>query len=414
LVARFVGWRRERRRGVKKKRGNGEGSITRHPKRELWMARYTVETPGGTKRRAVYGKTRAEVRDKLAKALADRADGLIFDDENMTVGEYVTRWLEDSARGDLSPRTYTNYKLQLRRHIVPTIGRVKLAKLNPAHVQALYAAKLRDGLAPGSVRYTHAVLRRALEQAVRWNLIPRNPAALADPPKIRQEELEPLDPEQARILLRAAGETENRYEAVFVLSLTVGLRMGEALGLKWSDIDLDAETLRVNRQLQRVRRDGGVAGKLVFSEPKNASRRTVDLPRKAVAALKRHRKLQLEEKLKAGGSHEDSGLVFATAKGTPLDAQNVVNRHFKPLLRRAGLPDIRWHDLRHSCFTLLLSRGVHPKYVQHLAGHASIQLTLDRYSHWMPTMGKHAASAMDEALEEADSGDAPSDEKEAL
>ena len=158
----------------------------------------------------------------------------------------------------------------------------------------------------------------------------------------------------------------------------------------------------MNRQLQRTRRDEdrGVPGRLVFSEPKNASRRTVNLPEKALAALKRHRKGQLEEKLKAGGAYGNDGLVFATGLGTPLDAQNVVNRHFKPLLRRAGLPAIRWHDLRHSCFTLLLSRGVHPKYVQHLAGHASIQLTLDRYSHWMPSMGKHTASAMDEALED--------------
>jgi integrase len=191
--------------------------------------------------------------------------------------------------------------------------------------------------------------------------------------------------------------------------------MGEALGLKWSDVDLAGGSLRVNRQLQRMRReeDAGKPGKLVFSEPKNASRRTVDLPLRALTALKRHRKRQLEEKL-GGGSYEDSGLVFATAKGTPLDAQNVVNRHFKPLLRRAGLPDIRWHDLRHSCFTLLLSRGVHPKFVQHLAGHASIQLTLDRYSHWMPTMGKHTASAMDEVLDEAGREDAPEDEKGAL
>ena len=397
-----------------RKRGNGEGSISRHPKRDLWMARYTVETPNGTKRRTVYGKTRKEVRDKLAKALADRADGLIFDDENMTVGEYVTRWLEDSAKGDLAPRTYGNYRLQVRRHIVPAIGRVKLAKLNPAHVQSLYAKKLRDGLKPSSVRYIHAVLRRALEQAVRWNLIPRNPAAVVDPPKVRQEEIKSLDPGQARQFLRTAGEADDGLEALYVLSLTAGLRMGEALGLKWSDIDLDAGTLRVNRQLQRTRRDEdrGAPGRLVFSEPKNASRRTVDLPQTALAALKRHHKKQLEEKLKAGGAYEDDGLVFATAKGTPLDAQNVVNRHFKPLLRSAGLPAIRWHDLRHSCFTLLLSRGVHPKYVQHLAGHASIQLTLDRYSHWMPSMGKHTASAMDEALEDRD--EAPEDDGEAL
>ena len=245
---------------------------------------------------------------------------------------------------------------------------------------------------------------RSLEQAVRWNLIPRNPAALADPPKVRKEEIKPLDPEQARTLLRVAGETGDRHEALYVLSPAAGLPMGEPLGLKWSDVNLAGGSLRVNRQLQRMRReeDEGKPGRLVFSEPKNPSWRTVDLPQRALAALKRHRKRQLEEKLGVGGSYEDSGLVFATAKGTPLDAQNVVNRHFKPLLRRAGLPDIRWHDLRHSCFTLPLSRGLHPKFVQHLAGQASIQLTLDRYSHWMPTMGKHTASAMDEALGDED------------
>jgi integrase len=138
---------------------------------------------------------------------------------------------------------------------------------------------------------------------------------------------------------------------------------------------------------------------MVALQPKNASRRTVDLPQRAVEALRRHRKQQAEEQLKMGSSRQDQGLVFATNKGTPLDAQNIVNRHFKPLLRRAGLPDIRWHDLRHACATLLLSRGTHPTYVQKLLGHASVQLTLDRYSHWMPSMGKHTASAMDDALE---------------
>jgi len=201
---------------------------------------------------------------------------LVFDAGSTTVGEYVTRWLEDSAKGDLAPRTYHNYRLQLRQHIVPSIGRVKLSKLSPANVQALYAAKLRDGLKSSSVRYIHAVLHRALEQAVKANLIPRNPARAADPPKIREDEITPLNSEQARKLLDAA--TGEKFEALYVLSLTAGLRMGEALGLKWTDIDLDAETLRVNRQLQRMRKVDGKAGKLIFSEPKNASRRTVDLP----------------------------------------------------------------------------------------------------------------------------------------
>jgi integrase len=239
------------------------------------------------------------------------------------------------------------------------------------------------------------VLHRALEQAVRFHLIPFNPAARVDPPKVRHEEITPLDAHQARALLN--GAKSDPFEALYVVSLTCGLRMGEALGLKWSDVDLDAGMLRVARQLQRMRRVDDEPGKLVFSQPKNASRRTLDLPQRAVEALSRHRKRQLEEKLRAA-DYADPGLVFATGKGTPLDAQNIVNRHFKPLLKRAGLPNIRWHDLRHTYATLLLARGTHPTYVQKSLGHASVQLTLDRYSHWMPSMGRNTADGIDEAL----------------
>jgi integrase len=332
------------------------------------------------------------VERRLAEAMGDAAKGIVFDDDNMTVSEYLTRWLEDSAKGDLGHRAYHNYKLQIRRHISPAFGRIKLSKLTAAHIQSLYAAKLRDGLKPSSVRYIHAVLHRALEQAVRFNLIPFNPASKVVPPKVRQEEITPLDAEQARRFLYAA--RGDRFEALYVLSLTTGLRMGEALGLRWSDIDLDAKTLRVSRQLQRVRDGGG----LVFGEPKNASRRTVDLPQRAVEALRSHRKKQMEEQLRAGSEWQDYGLVFASGKGTPLDAQNIVNRHFKPLLKRTGLPNIRWHDLRHTYATLLLARGVHPTYAQKSLGHASVQLTLDRYSHWMPSMGRNTAEGIDEAL----------------
>jgi integrase len=303
----------------------------------------------------------------------------------------MERWLEDSARGDLGHRAYHNYKLQIRRHISPAFGRLKLSKLTAAHIQSLYAAKLHDGLKPSSVRYIHAVLHRALALAVRFNLIPFNPAARVDPPKIRQEEITPLDADQARKLLDVA--RGSKFEALYVLSVAVDLRMGEALGLRWSDIDFDAKTLRVSRQLQRVRDGGG----LVFSEPKNASRRTIDLPQRAVEAVRSHRKRQLEERVQAT-DYRGSGLVFATGKGTPVDAQNVVNRHFKPLLRRAGLPDIRWHDLRHTYATLLLSRETHPTYVQKSLGHASVQLTLDRYSHWMPSMGRNTADGIDDVL----------------
>jgi integrase len=323
--------------------------------------------------------------------MGEAAKGIYFDDENQTVAQYMERWLEDSARGDLGHRAYHNYKLQITRHISPAFGRLKLSKLTAAHIQSLYAAKLRGGLKPSSVRYIHAVLHRALEQAARFNLIPFNPAARVDPPKIRQEEITPLDAEQARRFLHAA--REDGFEALYVLSLTMGLRMGEALGLRWSDVDLDAGTLRVNRQVQRMRGGGG----LVFSEPKNASRRTLELPQRAVEALRNQRKKQAEEQLRAT-DYEDSGLVFATGKGTPIDAQNIINRFFKPLLKRAELPDIRWHDLRHTYATLLLARGTHPTYVQKSLGHASVQLTLDRYSHWMPSMGRNTAEGIDEAL----------------
>ncbi len=377
----------------KRSRGNGAGTV--YPRKntdgKIVGYRGSYFAPDG-KRRYVSAKRKSDAERSLRDAMTDADRGLVFDASNQRVSGYMTRWLEDFAKANLAPRTYHNYKLQIREHIIPAFGMMKLSKLDTPNIQALYTAKLKDGLKPSSVRYIHAVLHCALQKAVELRLIPRNPAASARPPKIRQEEITPLDAEQARMILEAA--KGDRFECLYILSLMCGLRMGEALGLKWTDIDFEAGTLRVHRQIQRIREGGG----LVFSEPKNASRRTIDLPQRAVEALKSHRKRQAEEQLKAGEKWQDNGLVFASRKGTPLDAQNIVNRYFKPLLRRTGLPEIRWHDLRHTCATLLLSRGTHPKMVQHLMGHASIQLTLDRYSHWIPSMGRATAEGMDEAL----------------
>jgi integrase len=377
----------------KRQRGNGAGTVYARRNKEGKITGYrgSYFTPDG-KRRYVSAKRKTECERKLRDAMTDGDRGLIFNAANQSVSEYMTRWLEDFAKANLASRTYHNYKLQIREHIVPALGKMKLSKLDTPNIQALYTAKLQAGLKPASIRYIHAVLHCALEKAIDLRLIARNPAASARPPKIYQEEITPLDLEQAHVLLEAA--EGDRFECLYVLSLMCGLRMGESLGLKWSDIDFDAGTLRVHRQVQRVREGGG----LVFSEPKNASRRTIDLPQRALEALRSHRKRQIEEQLRAGTKWQDNDLVFASYKGTPMDAQNIVNRYFKPMLRRAALPDIRWHDLRHTCATLLLSRGTHPKYVQQLLGHASVQLTLDRYSHWMPSMGKLTASAMDEAL----------------
>jgi integrase len=377
---------------LSKKRGNGEGSIHRR-KNGGWCAQYTVYTAKGRKRRTVYGKTRAEVAKKLAKGLSDREAGVVFDVENLTVGEYLDRWLKDSVEGNVGPRTLSNYQLQVRQHLRPASGQIKLKILSPAHVQGLYRSKLDSGLAPSSVRYIHAVLHRALKQALRWGLVPRNASESVDLPKLGNEEVEVLLPEEVRAFLEAA--REDRLEALYAVAVTVGLRRGEFLGLRWTDLELDGEPkLRVGRQLQRMR-DG--LGRR-FVAPKGGKGRTIRLPARTVEALKAHRARQAEMRLKAGPLYQDSGLVFTSEIGTPLEPSNIDRRSFKPLLEKAGLPNIRFHDLRHTCATLLLSRGVNPKFVQELLGHADIKLTLGTYSHFLPSMGDQTANAMESAL----------------
>jgi integrase len=373
------------------RRGNGEGSIRRR-KDSRWEARYTIHTAEGRKQKTVYGKTRKEVSEKLTEVMAVRDKGLVYDAGKLTVAEFLQCWLEDVVKPSASHRTYSTNAQQVRDHIAPTLGRIKLKELRKAHIDRLYREKLDFGLSPSTVRRVHAVLHKALEEAVKGDLIPRNPATHANKPKVKQDEIEPLDTSQAAAFLKAA--KGDRFEALYILCLMCGLRQGEALALRWRDIDLDGGTLRVNLQLQRVRDGGG----LRFSEPKNASRRTVGLPQRAVSALKSHRKRQLEEKLAAGSLYRDEGLVFASRHGTPIDAQNVVNRYYKPLLKRASLPPIRFHDLRHSCLSLLAQRGEPIRDLQALAGHATAAFTLQRYTHHYDASAKRTADAMGEIL----------------
>jgi integrase len=379
------------------RRGNGEGSI-RKRKDGRWEGRYTVHSEEGRKQRTVYGSTRREVSEKLTEAIAGRDKGLVFDAGKLTFGDHLERWLEDVVKPSASHRTYSTNAQQVRTHIAPMLGRIKLKGLRKAHIDRLYREMLDSGLSPSTVRRVHAVLHRALEEAVKGDLIPRNPAAHANKPKIKLEEPEPLDASQAAAFLKAA--KGDRFEALYILCLMCGLRQGEALALRWQDIDLDGGTLRVNLQLQRMRRDGKKSGRLVFSEPKNASRRTVGLSQRAVSALKSHRKRQLEEKLTAGPVYQDEGLVFASRFGTPLDAQNVVNRYYKPLLEQAGLPPIRFHDLRHCCLSLLAQHGEPIRDLQALAGHATAAFTLQRYTHHYDSSAMRTADAMSEILAE--------------
>jgi integrase len=313
-----------------------------------------------------------------------------FDAGKQTVEEYLARWLSSSVQDTVRQRTYERYESIVRVHLAPAIGKVKLKALTPDHVRGLYRSKLDEGLAPRSVLHIHRTLSKALKQAVMDGLIPRNAAAPVKPPRPRREEIRPLNREQVWALFEAA--RDDRLEALYVVAVTAGLRRGELQGLKWEDLDLEAGTLQVRRTLSEPR------GGYIFEAPKSGKGRNIRLTQRATTALTKHRKRQLEERMRLGILWQAHDLVFPSGAGTPLSGGNL-NRAFKALLKRAGLSSmIRFHDLRHTCATLLLRQGVNPKFVQELLGHGDVSLTLNVYSHILPDMGDIAASAMDDAL----------------
>jgi integrase len=370
------------------RRGNGEGNIYER-KDGLWEARYTIQTDSGPKRHSVYGKTRKEAADKLTEAQANRDKGLIFDAGAMTVGKYLNDWLADSVKDSVRKYTYVRYESIVRVHLSPTLGNIRLKSLTPAHVRKLYRQKLEAGLSPRSVQYIHTTLKKALKAAVLDGLIPRNVCDAVKPPQVRRDEVVPFTPEQVKVLLTAA--SDDRLEALFIVAIHTGLRQGELLGLKWTDVDLDDRKLTVQRSLAI---DG------TFNPPKRkSSRRTVKLTRPAANALRRHRIKQNEERLQAGAQWTDLGLVFPNNIGKPMDANNLYHRDWKRLLRCAGLPDtFTFHTCRHTFATTLLQQNVNPKIVQHQLGHATFSQTMDTYSHVMPEMGNVAADALEAAF----------------
>src|SRR5215204_1804681 len=371
------------------KRGNGEGSIGRR-KDGLYMGRYTVQTPTGPKRKTLYGKTRREVDEKLTKAKADRDGGLVFDADILKLGDYLARWLNDSVKDTVKQTTYESYERLVRIHLVPAFGRMKLKNLTPTHVRGLYREKLDSGLSASSVQCIHALLHKALKQAVNDGLISRNVTEAVKAPRQIRKEIQALPPEQARAFLQAA--KSDRLEALYLLAIHTGLRQGELLGLRWSDVDLDQGTL----QVRRIR--SAAKGTPTFTTPKNNKSRSVRLTTQAVQTLQDHRKRQIEERLTYAGHWQDTGLVFTSTVGTPLNRHNLFRRSFKPLLRRAGLPDLPFHALRHSFATLMLSGREHPKVVQEMLGHSKINTTLDFYSHVLPDMQREAVDRLDVML----------------
>jgi integrase len=380
-----------------KRRGNGEGSITQR-KNGTWEAKITLEDG---RRKSIYGKTRKEVQEKLKIALREQQQGTLVTTPQQKLEQFLHSWLEDTQKHSVRPRTYERYEEIVRLHIIPELGHHYVQKLTAQQVEAFYARKMREGYKPVTVASFHNVLHKALTTAVRWNLVSRNVCDLVAPPRGEEFEIQPLNLEQIRKLLAAAVVRGYPIEGLLTLALATGMRRGELLGLKWQDIDFATSTLHVRRIMTRV------PSKLKTEESKGyveantktkKSRRSILIAPFALTALQRHREAQEEVKKKAGRLWQEHDLVFCTSVGTPLNPDRV-RVPFKELLKEAGLPDIRFHDLRHSAATLLLAMGIHPKITQEMLGHSNIAMTMDVYSHVLPGMQQEAIDRLNEVME---------------
>jgi len=366
-----------------KRRGHGEGSIYQR-KDGRYAAAITFEN---RKRKYFYGETRREVQEKLKTAQRELHQGLLATGPQQTIKQFLERWLEDAYKPTVKPLSYAGFRSVITYHLIPAFGSIAVQKLTPDMIRAYFKQKLDGGLKPSMIGYIHKVLRRALEDAMKSGLVARNAAKLVKPPRVEQSEFQVLTVEQAEHLLEVARGSS--LDVLLTVALTTGMRRGELLALHWGDIDFDKHTVFVHRTVARISGRG-----MVESEPKTkSSRRHIRLPAVAVEALKRHR-TQQEQMKQVAERWQEKGLVFPGRDGNYLYPNTLANR-FNKLLGQAGLPHLRFHDLRHSAATILLAIGVNPKEVQERLGHSSITMTMDVYGHVLPTMQQDAVNKID-------------------
>jgi integrase len=361
----------------------------------------TVDLPRdpltGRRRRAfLTTPTKREAERGEARLKHEAATGIELEPGRLTLAQYLERWL-DTMQPNLTPNTHKRYAEVLVNQVIPRLGAIQLSKLRPLHIQQLHT-DLRTkgrmdgagGLSPKTILQIHRILSESMKHAVGLQLITQNPCQLVRAPQVRRKEFATLTPDETRSLIAISETADSVYGDAIILAVHTGMRMGELLGLKWEDIDLDEGKLAVRRTLQHVPPNG-----FVFQQPKTPkSRRTVPLGATAIEALRRQRRRQVEERLLLGPDYSEPDLVFASGVGTPIFAGNI-RRAFERLLELARCPRIRFHDLRHTHASLLLARGVHPKVVSERLGHASIVITLDTYSHLLPTMQEDAVREFD-------------------
>jgi integrase len=371
------------------KRANGEGSKPRKKPNGRFEARATVDTPTGRRRVSFYGATAKEAADKRTAAVADRNRGALFTDPGrLTTGEYLERWLSDSARYQVAASTHGRYERTCKNHLIPFFGAVKLRDLSPPHVRAFKARKIEGGLNPNTIGVMQGVLSVALNQAVDDGLILQNPASRVRKAAMRgQAPMRALSQEEATRLLHAA--TGTRDEALVTLAIRTGMRQGELAALRWEDLDLGAKPTIT------VRRSADTRTKTVVSTTKTGQERRIGIGPRTVEVLERHRARQRHERM-ASKAWSDPGLVFPNTRGK-VRRRDSVMRSLRALLEAAGLSaDVRFHDLRHTAATLALKRGLPIQSVSKMLGHSNPAMTLKRYAHVLDDMREEAGRAMDE------------------
>ncbi len=376
------------------------------PENGTWW--FVVDLPPKADGRRRQAKRRGFPTRRAAQAALDRLrvsarEGTHVAIDRMTVGEYLEQWGETLGVAGRKPSTVASYRRNLRVHVIPRLGGLRLQALTPLHLDTMYADLLADGnmrtegdaLSPRTVRYVHTILRKALSDATRKGLIVRNPSDAATPPSAkaaRAPEMAFWTPAELHRFLE-----DNEHDELFpILRLVAmtGLRRGEACGLRWSDVDLEKGTIRVRQQLVIVAAgDGGHEAVMEEATKSDAGRRTIDLDETTAAVLRSHRSRQAKRRLRAGARWADSGLVFTNDTGAPLDPERVSSK-FETRVKRFDGPRLRFHDLRHTHCAHLIGAGVNVKTISRRLGHASVSFTLDRYGHLMPEADGEAAAAV--------------------
>ncbi|MFI0711677.1 tyrosine-type recombinase/integrase [Streptomyces inhibens] len=372
----------------RKRNPNGAGTITKRKDGRFQAAVYVLQPDGTRARKFAYGKTWAECDTKRRELLAKVDQGVPVPTRSAKLAEWLPYWLDNVIKPNRKRSTYSKYAMHVRLYLVPLLGTKRLETLGPRHVRVFLADVARKSSA-ATAKEAHRVLRTALTAATREELVTRNVASLVEAPKVVSRETTPWSLDETLTFLEEA--RRDPLYAAFVLAIAMGLRRGEVLGLRWSDVDLDGRVIRISNQVQRI------GGKLYQDTTKTGKIRPVPLPLICVAALRWHRLRQTHEAEKRGTALSSAGLVFTTRSGRPIEPRNL-NRSFSRLTASAGLRSIRLHDARHGCATLLTAAGVAPRVLMEILGHSQISMTMDVYTHVAQDTQREAISHMDRLL----------------